>query len=169
MPRLPTHSLITRAVRAEPTRVRHRKGATTAPSPLFLSQPSYPLSLSPTWLPPKCPSLFNQAIPLASIVSPFILLLNPDFPHTPPHRSFDPEREAFPKYYKSQCRPCLVQNKDDCTQSTPLQLFRTLPLIFPPSCIASGPTQERLSPVRRWKFKVQRFFCSSNPSAHRPS
>lgn len=77
MPRLPTHSLITRAVRAEPTRVRHRKGATTAPSPLFLSQPSYPLSLSPTWLPPKCPSLFNQAIPLASIVSPFFSFSTP--------------------------------------------------------------------------------------------
>lgn len=134
-----------------------------------LSQPSYPLSLfSPTWLPPKCPSLFNQAIPLASIVGPFFLFLSYSFPHTAPHRSFDPEREAFSKYYKSQCRPCVVQNKDDCTQSAPLQLFRTLPLIFSSSCIASGLTLERSSLARRLKFKVQRFFCSENPSAHRP-
>ena len=36
-----------------------------------------------------------------------------------PPRSSDTERQTFPKHHKPQCRSCIIQNQDDCSQGAP--------------------------------------------------
>jgi hypothetical protein len=117
------------------------------------------LSVPPPSLSKKCPSLFNQAIRSASIVRPFSPHLSPSsFLTSPPPRSFDPERETFHNHHKSQCRPCIIQNKDHGSQGALFPRSNPTGLTCLPSCTAYGPTPARSTLDRQLTFKVQYVF-----------
>jgi hypothetical protein len=137
--------------------ISQRRLSASACLPPFLASPTHPLP--PPSPSKKCPSIFNQAIRSVSIVRLFFPHIFPSsFLTSPPSRSFDPERKTFHKRYKSQCRSCIIQNKDHCSQGPFFPRSNSTGLTCLSSCTAYGPTPARSTQDRQLTFKVQYVF-----------
>ena len=76
--------------------------------------------------------------------------LSSDFsPHSHirhPPRSSDTERHSFPKHHKPQCRSCIIQNQDECSQGAPFSCLNVSSPHLYPQLYAVRPNSGKVNP-----------------------